>query len=125
MKLYSLLSGALDWPADDPRIVEVADIMERLMVRAVEAGEVVPRVASTTSWTVGCSGVTAWRRLRDWTEAGIWPRLHEVLLTELRAAGLLDMNDAAIDGSHIRTLKRGTTPGLRRSIAHVRAASTT
>ena len=30
---------------------------------------------------VGCSGVTAWRRLRDWTEAGVWPRLHEVLLT--------------------------------------------
>ncbi len=25
--------------------------------------------------TVGCSGVTAWRRLRDWTEAGVWPRL--------------------------------------------------
>jgi hypothetical protein len=42
VKLYSLLSGALDWPADDPRVVEVADIMERLMIRAVEAGEVAP-----------------------------------------------------------------------------------
>ncbi|MEV6080021.1 MerR family transcriptional regulator [Streptomyces sp. NPDC052069] len=40
VKLYSLLSGALDWPATDPRIVEAADIMERLMIRAVEAGEV-------------------------------------------------------------------------------------
>ncbi|MFE1928125.1 MerR family transcriptional regulator [Streptomyces asoensis] len=40
VKLYSLLSGALDWPADDPRIVEVADIMEHLMIRALEAGEV-------------------------------------------------------------------------------------
>lgn len=39
VKLYKLLSGALDWPADDPRVVEVADIMERLMTRAVEAGE--------------------------------------------------------------------------------------
>ena len=38
--LYSLLSGALDWPADDPRVVEVADIMERLMIRAEKAGEV-------------------------------------------------------------------------------------
>ncbi|MER7813332.1 IS5 family transposase [Streptomyces sp900116325] len=46
---------------------------------------------------VGCSGVTAWRRLRDWTEAGVWPRLQEVLLAELRATGLLDMDDAAID----------------------------
>jgi transposase len=38
--------------------------------------------------TVGCSGVTSWRRLRDWTEIGVWPRLHAVLLTELRRAGL-------------------------------------
>ncbi|MFD6819892.1 IS5 family transposase [Streptomyces sp. NPDC060085] len=60
---------------------------------------------------VGCSGVTAWRRLRDWTEAGVWPQLHEVLLTELRAAGLLDMDDAAIDGSHVRALKRGAHTG--------------
>jgi transposase len=54
---------------------------------------------------VGCSGVTAWRRLRDWTEAGVWPRLHEVLLAELRKEGLLEMDDAAIDGSHVRALK--------------------
>ena len=39
VRLYRLLSDALDWPADDPRVVEVADIMERLMIRAVEAGE--------------------------------------------------------------------------------------
>ncbi len=25
--------------------------------------------------TVGCSGVTAWRRLRDWTEAGVTARI--------------------------------------------------
>ncbi|GGV82532.1 MerR family transcriptional regulator [Streptomyces massasporeus] len=40
VKLYSFFRGALDWPADDPRVVEVADIVERLMMRAVEAGEV-------------------------------------------------------------------------------------
>ncbi|MGX5207199.1 IS5 family transposase [Streptomyces violaceus] len=34
--------------------------------------------------SMGCSGVTAWRRLRGWTEAGVWPRLHTALLTELR-----------------------------------------
>ncbi|MFF1838304.1 IS5 family transposase [Streptomyces sp. NPDC058231] len=60
---------------------------------------------------VGCSGVTAWRRLRDWTEAGVWPRLHEVLLAELREADLLDMDEAAIDGSHVRALKRGAHSG--------------
>jgi DNA-binding transcriptional MerR regulator len=40
VKLYGLLSGALDWSADDPRVIEVADLLERLMMRAVEAGEV-------------------------------------------------------------------------------------
>ncbi|GAA2271463.1 hypothetical protein GCM10010145_54440 [Streptomyces ruber] len=69
--------------------------------------------------------MTAWRRLRDWTEAGVWSRLHKVLLAELRKAGLLDMDDAAIDGSHVRALKGGLTPGLRRSTAHGRAANTT
>lgn len=56
---------------------------------------------------VGCSGVTAWRRLRDWTEAGLRPRLHAALLAELRAAGLLEMDDCAIDGSHVRALRPG------------------
>jgi ABC-type sugar transport system ATPase subunit len=40
VKLYSFLSGPLDWRADDPRIVEIADILERMRIRAVEAGEV-------------------------------------------------------------------------------------
>jgi DNA-binding transcriptional MerR regulator len=38
LKLYSLLTEPLDWPADDALVVEVADIAERLMIRAVEAG---------------------------------------------------------------------------------------
>jgi hypothetical protein len=63
--------------------------------------------------------------LRDWTEAGVRPRLHEVLLAELRKAGLLDMDDAAIDGSHVRAFKGGLTPVLRRSTARGRAANTT
>lgn len=46
--------------------------------------------------TVGCSGVTAWRRLRDWTEAGVWPRLHAALLAELRRADLLDLDDCSV-----------------------------
>jgi transposase len=74
---------------------------------------------------IGCSGVTCWRRLRDWTEAGVWPRLHEILLAELRAAGLLQMDEAAVDGSHVRALKGGLTPDLRRSTAVAPAASTT
>ncbi|MDL4814276.1 helix-turn-helix domain-containing protein [Actinomadura opuntiae] len=39
VRLYRLVNDALDWPADDPRIVEIADIVERMMIRAVESGE--------------------------------------------------------------------------------------
>jgi hypothetical protein len=39
VKLYRLLSEAVDWPADTPRIVEIADVLERLVVRALDAGE--------------------------------------------------------------------------------------
>lgn len=73
--------------------------------------------------TVGCSGVTAWRRLRDWTEAGVWPRLHAALLTGLRRANLLDMDDCAVDGSHVRALKGGITSAPRRSTAPALAPS--
>jgi transposase len=34
------------------------------------------------------SGVTCWRRPAEWTDAGVWPRLHEVLLAKLRGAKL-------------------------------------
>jgi DNA-binding transcriptional MerR regulator len=39
VRLYHLISDALDWSADDERVVELADCLEQLMERAVEAGE--------------------------------------------------------------------------------------
>nr|WP_157121982.1 IS5 family transposase [Nocardia miyunensis] len=57
------------------------------------------------------SGMTCWRRLRDWNEAGVWQRLHETLLAELNAAGALDWSRAVIDGSHVRALERGPKTG--------------
>ncbi|MGW4126473.1 IS5 family transposase [Nocardia sp. NPDC004711] len=57
------------------------------------------------------SGMTCWRRLRDWHAAGVWQRLHETLLAELNAAGALDWSRAVVDGSHIRALKGGPKTG--------------
>jgi transposase len=71
------------------------------------------------------SGVTCWRRLRDWQAAGVWERLHETVLAELRAAGRLDLTVAAVDGSHVRALKGGTTPGRAPSTEVTAAPSTT
>ncbi|WP_442877627.1 IS5 family transposase [Dactylosporangium sp. AC04546] len=48
------------------------------------------------------SGMTCWRRLAEWHEAGVWQRLHEVLLAELRAADKLDWSKAVIDAAHVR-----------------------
>ncbi|MEV0087395.1 IS5 family transposase [Saccharopolyspora sp. NPDC050642] len=59
----------------------------------------------------GCSGVTCWRRLRDWTEAGAFQTVHELLLDQLRALDRLDLDTAVVDGSHVRALKRGAATG--------------
>jgi transposase len=57
------------------------------------------------------SGMTCWRRLRDWHEARVWQHLHEALLAELNAAGALDWSRAVIDSSHLRALKDGPKTG--------------
>src|SRR3954466_1790964 len=37
---------------------------------------------------MGCgSGMTCWRRLKEWQEAGVWERLHELLLAKLGGGG--------------------------------------
>ncbi len=37
---------------------------------------------------MGCgSGMTCWRRLHAWQQAGVWAALHRVLLERLEAAG--------------------------------------
>jgi transposase len=71
------------------------------------------------------SGMTCWRRLRDWHEAGVWQRLHEVLLAELHDADRLDWSRAVIDSSHVRALKGGPKRVRARSTARRRAPNTT
>ncbi|WP_234323272.1 IS5 family transposase [Streptomyces bikiniensis] len=56
------------------------------------------------------SGMTCWRRLAEWTEAGVWRRLREALLARLRTANALDFSRAAVDGPHPR-VKRGPKTG--------------
>lgn len=71
------------------------------------------------------SGMTCWRRLRDWNEAGVWDRLHQVLLTELHQAGKLDWSRAVIDGSHRQARRGGPNQDRARSTVPDRARSTT
>jgi transposase len=52
------------------------------------------------------SGVTCWRRLRDWHEAGVWDRLHRAILDRLGQQGLIDWSRGCLDGVSVRA-KRG------------------
>ncbi|WP_088507153.1 IS5 family transposase, partial [Burkholderia ubonensis] len=57
------------------------------------------------------SGATCWRRLDDWQKAGVWDRLHELVLDKLRAAGQLDLSHAAVDSSSVRAVGAGGKTG--------------
>jgi len=62
---------------------------------------------------MGCgSGVTCWRRLRDWQEAGVWSRLHQELLQRLHWAGRIDWSRACMDSASIPA-KREARPQAR------------
>ena len=53
------------------------------------------------------SGSTCWRRLVRWQRAGVWKRLHRVLLTELRRRGQLDLARAVVDSASLLALRGG------------------
>jgi transposase len=55
------------------------------------------------------SGMTCWRRLRDWHNAKVWQKLHEILLAKLEAAHLIDWSRASVDSVFIRA--RGAKKG--------------
>jgi transposase len=57
---------------------------------------------------MGCgSGMSCWRRLRDWQAAGVRDRLHEVLLARLRAADQINWSRVIVDSSSIRAASSG------------------
>jgi len=75
---------------------------------------------------MGCgSGVSCWRRLRDWQEAGVWSRLHALLLAKLRAADRIDFSRVIIDSSSIRAVGAGQKRDRTRRIARDQGPSTT
>jgi transposase len=73
---------------------------------------------------LGCgSGMTCWRRLRDWQDAGVWEALHHELLDRLGGAGQIDWSRVSLDSASIPA-KRGVISSDRtRRIAANRARS--
>lgn len=73
---------------------------------------------------LGCgSGMTCWRRLRDWQQAGVWERLHQELLRRLQEADKLDWSRASLDSASVAAKRGANTPARLRRIAANRAAS--
>src|ERR687895_584998 len=75
---------------------------------------------------LGCgSGVTCWRRLRDWQAAGVWERLHERLLNWLGDEAAIDWSRASVGSLSVRAKRGASKRGRTRPTAARPAPSTT
>ena len=70
------------------------------------------------------SGMTCWRRWRDWTEAGVWPALRQVLLDRLGRAEQIDWSRANIDSISVPAPRGGQKRVRIRPTVGSRAANT-
>jgi transposase len=72
----------------------------------------------------GCSYKTCLRRIREWSQLGLWQRMHELLLAKLRGADLLDWSRVLVDCSLVKAPMGGPKQGRIRRIAAARVVST-
>jgi transposase len=71
---------------------------------------------------MGCGcGMTCWRRLQAWQQAGVWQKLHHALLNKLGEADQIDWSRAAIDAASVAAPGGATRPARIRRIAANRA----
>ncbi|WP_087881877.1 IS5 family transposase [Caballeronia mineralivorans] len=121
-ELWSLIEPLL--PKRLPRNRQYAG-RKPIADRAVLTG-IVFVLRSGIAWNLlpqemGCgSGTACWRRLVAWQEAGVWERIHETMLAELRRRGELDLTRALVDSSSVRAMpggkKTGPNPTDRRKL---------
>jgi transposase len=75
---------------------------------------------------MGCgSGMTCWRRLRDWQAAGVWAKLHRILLDRLGRANAIDWGRCSLDSASVPAKRGASSPARTRPTAASRAASAT
>src|SRR3954467_1885304 len=75
---------------------------------------------------MGCgSGMTCWRRLRDWHVAGVWNRLHRVLLDRLGWAHAIDWSRACVDSASVPAKREARRPAPIRPIVAAPGPSAT
>ncbi len=103
-----------------PRISDRAALTGILFVlRSGTPWELLPR-------EMGCgSGMTCWRRLRDWQQAGVWDRLQRVLLDRLGRRNAVDFGRAALDSASVAAKKGARRQARTRPTEASRAPSAT
>jgi transposase len=75
---------------------------------------------------MGCgSGVTCWRRLKEWQEAGVWERVLSVLLDRLGGDDQIEWERASLDSAIIPAKRGAQRPERIRRIRGNRARSAT
>ena len=119
VRLHQLLSSALDWSADDLRIVEIADLVERLNIRAVRAGEEVnpdglnDQFVAFLDATMVESLPVAKRLVAILEERGWkgWTRIEQVPTDRLNLAWI-GFGGAARSGARTRAARPALAPAL-------------
>jgi transposase len=73
---------------------------------------------------MGCgSGMTCWRRLKEWNEAGVWKELHHKILDRLGKADEIDWHRASLDSASVPAPGGAKRPERIRRIKERRARS--
>jgi transposase len=73
---------------------------------------------------MGCgSGMTCWRRLKEWHEAGVWDRLRKMMLDRLGKADEIDWERASLDSASVPAPGGARRPGRTRRTRVNRARS--
>ncbi len=103
-----------------PRVPDRATLTGILFIlRSGTPWELLPR-------EMGCgSGMTCWRRLRDWQQAGVWDRLQRVLLDRLGRRNAVDFGRAALDSASVAAKRGARRQAGTRRIKASRAPSGT
>jgi transposase len=73
---------------------------------------------------MGCgSGMSCWRRLKEWQEAGVWEELHRKLLDRLGKAGRIEWERSSLDSASVPAPGGAKRPVRTRRIRENRARS--